>query len=202
MSRVYCQQCHRPEKACICAFSVHINNHIHVVILQHPSEIKQSKGTVSLLHQSLMHCEVIVGENFTDNNIFTTLLSYYGDNIALLFPSEDAIEINFSSHNRASITAETCDNKHIECIIILDGTWKKAYKMFMVNPCLHKVKHLVLPEGIESLYHIRKTKKNNALSSLEACCYALARLEDNEKKYQPMLEGFIKFNQFQHSFSQ
>ena len=74
--------------------------------------------------------------------------------------------------------------------------------MFMLNPCLQQIKHIVLPQGITSLYQIRKTKKDNALSSLEACCHALARLENAPEKYQNLLSSFVKFNEFQQSFNQ
>ncbi|MBA6293940.1 DTW domain-containing protein [Colwellia sp. MB3u-70] len=205
MSRVLCQQCQRPEKACICAFTVAIDNHIPVIVLQHPSEVKQSKGTVSLLKQSLTNCEVIVGETFADSDILRQRLIQYADNIVLLYPSKQALTLNFptltiSGNNQS----EGIERKlsEIKCIIILDGTWKKAYRMFMSNSCLHNINHIVLPQGIASLYEIRKTKKDHALSSLEACCHALARLENEPKKYQNLLNSFVKFNQFQQSFSQ
>jgi len=205
MSRVLCQQCQRPEKACICAFTVAIDNHIPVIVLQHPSEVKQSKGTVSLLKQSLTNCEVIVGETFADSDILRQRLIQYADHIVLLYPSKQALTLNFptltiSGNNQS----EGIERKlsEIKCIIILDGTWKKAYRMFMSNSCLHNINHIVLPQGIASLYEIRKTKKDHALSSLEACCHALARLENEPKKYQNLLNSFVKFNQFQQSFSQ
>jgi len=211
MHRVLCQQCQRPEKACICAFAVNIDNKIPVIVLQHPNEVKQSKGTVSLLQQSLANVEVIVGEVFDDCEVLNQCLSRYEGKIALLYPSEQAIELSFTPANTAnnntivtSVDTENTENQlnEIKCIILLDGTWKKSYRMFMLNPCLHKIKHIVLPQGITSLYQIRKTKKDNALSSLEACCHALARLENKPEKYQPLLSHFVKFNQFQQSFSQ
>ena len=212
MSRALCQQCQRPINACICAFAVNINNDIPVIVLQHPNEVSQSKGTVSLLKQSLKQCEVIVGENFDDSTTFLQRLKQYEGNIALLYPSEQAITLEYCSQTMQKILQD-CDNEFnievtsekakrhdIECIIILDGTWKKAYRMFMLNACLQKIKHIVLPTGIASLYQIRKTKKDNALSSLEACCHALARLENKPEKYQVLLSSFVKFNQFQKSF--
>ena len=205
MSRVLCQQCRRPEKACICAFTVAIDNHIPVIVLQHPSEVKQSKGTVSLLQQSLTNFEVIVGETFADSDILRQRLIQYADKIVLLYPSNQALTVSFpaltiSGNNQS----EGIERKlsEIKCIIILDGTWKKAYRMFMSNSCLHDINHIVLPQGIASLYEIRKTKKDHALSSLEACCHALARLENEPEKYQNLLNSFVKFNQFQQSFSQ
>ena len=206
MSRILCQQCQRPEKACICAFVANIDNHIPVIILQHPSEVKQSKGTVSLLQQSLANCEVLVGETFDNSKVLIQHLKHYDNKIVLLYPSEQASVLDFTDQKHAenAETGERSESKlnDIECIIILDGTWKKAYRMFMLNPCLHNINHIVLPQGITSLYQIRKTKKDHALSSLEACCHALARLENKPEKYQHLLDNFVKFNQFQQSFSQ
>ncbi len=201
MSRTLCQQCNRPEKACICAFATYTENKVHVVVLQHPTEVKQSKGTVSLLQQSLKHCEVIIGENFQENEQFNALLARYGDSLALLYPSESALEVNYTAlvDNPAAKYGDVVNQ--IKCIIILDGTWKKAYRMFKLNTFLFGMKHLTLPAGIDSLYDIRKTKKNNALSSLEACCHILARLENDETKYQPLLKRCIDFNVFQQSFN-
>lgn len=202
MSRTLCLQCNRPEKACICAFAVQIDNKIHLVVLQHPSEVKQSKGTVALLQQSLAHCEVLVGELFDNSKRLDNLLAFYGEGIALLYPSEKATEIIFPTSPMSDDNKSDALTSAIKCMIILDGTWKKSYRMFMLNPRLDHIKHLVLPEGIESLYNIRKTKKDNALSSLEACCHALSRLENSEDKYQPLLNSFVKFNLFQQSFNQ
>ena len=205
MSRVLCQQCQRPEKACICAFAVAIDNHIPIIVLQHPSEVKQRKGTVSLLQQSLANCEVMVGETFAESDTLRQRLTQYADKIVLLYPSEQALTLSFPvldiAGNNQSEDIERKLSK-IRCIIILDGTWKKAYRMFMSNPCLHNINHIVLPQGIASLYDIRKTKKDHALSSLEACCHALARLEHAPEKYQKLLNSFVRFNQFQQSFSQ
>jgi len=205
MSRALCQQCQRPENACICAFSVSIDNHIHVLVLQHPSEVKQSKGTVSLLQQSLTNYQVLVGEIFEKSQELAKILAHYGNHIALLYPSEQALALRLpsltTSENNSSVDRLENQSGEIKCIILLDGTWKKAYRMFMLNTWLHDLKHIVLPQGIASLYHIRKTKKDNALSSLEACCHALACLEANSKKYQPLLNSFVKFNQFQQTFT-
>jgi DTW domain-containing protein YfiP len=193
MPRPCCSLCQRPVKSCICRFIVDVQNDVHVVVLQHPSEVKQSKGTISLLSRSLARCEVIIGEDFSQNEELLTLLREYKNEIALLYPSEHANEIISNANDDAAV-----DN--IRCIILLDGTWKKSYRMFMLSACLHDITHIVLPTGIENNYQIRKTQKENALSSLEACCHALARLENNPTKYQVLINSFVKFNQFQLSF--
>ena len=194
MTRAYCLKCDRPEKSCICHLVTVVDNDIHVVILQHPLEVKQSKGSVTLLHQSLTSSQVIVGENFSHNIEVQLLLEKYDQQCAVLYPSDNAI----------LVSEENNDITPPKCLFILDGTWKKSYKMFMSNIWLQQLPHFTLANDIVGHYQIRKTTKKNALSSLEACCYALSVLEHQQEglnRYQPLLVSFVAFNQFQLSFN-
>ena len=194
MTRAYCLTCERPEKSCICHLVTVVDNDIHVVILQHPLEVKQSKGSVTLLHQSLKNSQVIVGENFTDNIEVQLLLKKYDQQCAVLYPSDNAILVSEDNNGIASP----------KCLFILDGTWKKSYKMFMSNVWLQQLPHFTLANDIVGQYQIRKTTKKNALSSLEACCYALIALEHQHtraNRYQSLLASFVAFNQFQLSLN-
>jgi hypothetical protein len=96
----------------------------------------------------------------------------------------------------------------------------------MLSSNLQVLKQVCLPDSLANngQYLIRKVAKKNALSSLEACCFALALIEDelaepevadktlgdkasNELNqlincglYQNLLGNFAQFNQFQLSF--
>jgi len=192
MSRQYCNLCQRPQVSCICHLVCLTKNLIKVVILQHPSEVKQSKGTVALLSRSLAECQVLEGEDFQHNAVLQQLIEKYQGKVALVYPSEQAIEIS-QTNNETGVS-------DIQCIILLDGTWKKAYRLYMMNPALHHLIHLQLPQSIEGRYQIRSTNKKGALSTLEACCHSLALLESNAKKYQRLFASFDEFNQMQLSF--
>jgi len=211
MSRILCLTCQRPKKACICAFTTKIYNDIHVVILQHPSEVSQTKGTVALLAKSLQSCQVIVGEFFDGDALLLEVMAQY--QAVLLYPGEQARTLD----QKVSVALTERDknsgaNQKPLCLVILDGTWKKAYRMFMLSKTLQQLPQLCLPEYLANAgqYHIRKVAKNNALSSLEASCYALALLEAGSGfdeitpvlagKYQPLLNKFQEFNRFQLSF--
>ncbi|MBU2892995.1 DTW domain-containing protein [Colwellia sp. D2M02] len=208
MTRILCSQCQRPPIACICAFISAVDNTIDVVVLQHPNEVTHSKGTVALLSKSLQSCQVIVGEDFTDNEHFQKVLVNYQP--LLLYPSEQAQILGQAPLNSPSHVS--LSNKPY-CLVILDGTWKKAYRMLMLCEQLQQLPQVCLPDHLAQAgqYHIRKVAKHNALSSLEACCYALALLEkpndsthsitpDNTGKYQPIINNFLAFNKFQLSF--
>lgn len=192
MPRPYCNLCQRPQVSCICHLIQPTENDIHVVILQHPSEEKQSKGTVKLLSQSLASCQVFIAEDFTQHHDLLTVMKKYKHNIALLYPSE-----------KAEVVTKQCDSNldnEIRCIILLDGTWKKAYRIYMMNKILQDIPHRVLPDDVTGQYIIRKTQKQGALSTLEACCYGLSIMESSPKKYKGLLEKFVIFNQMQLAF--
>jgi len=165
------------------------------VVLQHPREVKQTKGTVALLSQSLHSCEVFVGEDFSERQDFLNVIKKYHNKVILLYPSENAqvISDDFNQNGVKSLA-------DIECIILLDGTWKKAYRLFMVNPILQEIAHGILPSDIIGNYQIRKTKKQGALSTLEACCYGLSLIESQPQKYIALLEKFQQFNQMHLAF--
>jgi len=194
MARQYCQTCQRPKTACICPFIHPVENRVKVVVLQHPGEVKQSKGTLTLLANSLSHCQVIVAEDFSENGELKQILAQYQKRVFLLYPSENAHSLPDASDLKESLEEY--------CLILLDATWKKAYRMYMLSSPLHTIAHCRLPLDIQGQYVIRATKKANALSTLEACCYALGTIEQEAHKYTGLLQAFNQFNQFQLRFSQ
>jgi DTW domain-containing protein YfiP len=222
MSRILCIQCQRPTIACICKFIDKVNNSTAVLVLQHPSEVQQTKGTVALLSRSLNNCQVLVGEDFSLNTELNTLLANY--EALLLYPSAKAKVLSLTTSKLSSdLNNQNSKEYKPQLLIIIDGTWKKAYRMFMLSSNLQLLKQICLPEILANSgqYSIRKVAKKNALSSLEACCYALALLENelNEEGlnkgslshiqyhfdcgiYQNLLHKFVQFNQFQLSFRQ
>ncbi|WP_286267057.1 tRNA-uridine aminocarboxypropyltransferase [Thalassotalea atypica] len=192
MARNVCSHCSRPSSACICSFIAAIDNDIRVVVLQHPKEVNHTKGSLPLLEKSLSKCQVIIGESFDDNEEFLSILNAYPSSTFVLYPSEDASQI----HENFGVSQPI----DIKCLILLDATWKKAYKIYQLSNKLKNLPHLKLPDGFSSLYEIRKTKKSNALSTLEACCHGLSLLENQPEKYCSLLNNFVQFNQFQLSF--
>jgi DTW domain-containing protein YfiP len=225
MSRILCKQCQRPTIACICDFTCKINNKIPVLVLQHPSEVKQAKGTVALLSRSLSHCQVFVGEDFSQHTELNNLIANH--QALLLYPSTEAQILPLTKNTLNSISLDDDEKRQQpKLLILLDGTWKKAYRMFMLSSNLQALAQVCLPEKLANggQYLIRKVAKKNALSSLEACCFALGLLEGEINKnkpvnnelsteilnntqqgincgiYQDLLNKFTQFNQFQLSF--
>ena len=62
--RPACVQCLRPQSACICRWITSVAHSVEVLILQHPLEVSNPKGSARLLHLSLPHSRLVTGEVF------------------------------------------------------------------------------------------------------------------------------------------
>ena len=73
-------------------------------------------------------------------------------------------------------------------LIVIDGSWKKARKMYYQAADLQGLDKITLDmEYLQALYTIRKAEKPGQLSTIEAIAAALSQIEHNSDKYQPLL---------------
>ncbi len=66
-------------------------------------------------------------------------------------------------------------------LILLDGTWKKAYKMWQLSINLQALPTVSLDNADRGNYRIRKSPKDQGVSTVEAGYLALAALEGGRK---------------------
>ena len=194
--RVFCAICLRPQRACICHWIARVDNNVDVLILQHPDEVHQAKGSARLLHLSLCHSRLEVGETFSQEQL-QALLHGPADQavrVALLYPPTPCMvpppELDGAWLAQPSRLR----------LVILDATWRKSLKMLHCNPALQKLPRFALNEAQPSAYLVRKAHRVHQLSTLEAACHALARLEQDHRRYLPLLAGFDGFVAQQLSF--
>lgn len=81
LHRPTCSVCLRPQRSCICGWITPTPHRVEVVVLQHPLEVHQAKGSARLLHLSLPHSVLVTGEVF-DEATLQALIS-----APLLFPA-------------------------------------------------------------------------------------------------------------------
>ncbi|OOE89867.1 DTW domain-containing protein [Salinivibrio sharmensis] len=180
MSR-YCSYCHKAHAICICDAITKIDNPNPVILLQHPDEVSHPKNSACLLSLSLQHCVTLVGEDFSQHPQLNALLADPDITYAVLYPGENAMALS-------EMTARDANAK--QGIILLDGTWKKAYKIYQLSTNLQVLPSISIDACAPSHYQIRKSRKPGALSTLEAGYMALSQLEGNAKRYQPLLDSF------------
>src|SRR5215471_14977936 len=84
-SRPTCPRCLLPVSTCVCALVAPVDNEIEVLVLQHPLEAHEAKGSARLLALSLARCRVVVGEVF-EAALLHALLHADGRRSVLLYP--------------------------------------------------------------------------------------------------------------------
>lgn len=184
MARPTCNTCHFVKTDCICAHIKTLSNCIKIIVLQHKSEEKNAKNTVRLAELVYSNITVLVGETPEDFGLLNELPQ---KSSALLYPTEDAEPLE--DNNTAP---------HLTHLIVLDGTWKKANKLFFTLNILSPFKQVSFSQLPTNRYRIRKASRMDSLSSLEAIAYALNLTEKlpMEPAYTA-LEAMME-NQFKH----
>lgn len=180
--RAFCSKCNKALSACICASICALDNQHFLHVLQDPSEQNKAIGTARILELSLSHCKTTVGDLFEAANF--DLLNTY-----LVFPDEQAESVEYLQKNN-----KIDENTQF---IILDGSWKKAYKLLMSNPFLQALPKVTLNVDNKSAYRIRKSPREDGLSTVEAGYYLLSELEGDTEKFTPLLNVFNQMIEFQ-----
>ena len=188
--RVPCATCLRPRQTCICRWMTALSSQVEILILQHPMEVANAKGSARLLHLSLASSRLEVGEEF-DAGRLAELLSPERRSV-LLYPDTAADKSLGLAEPQPFDPAWTVEPQRLR-LVVLDGTWRKSRKMLYLNPALQVLPRLPLRDTPPSHYLIRKAHRSDQLSTLEATTYALAQLENDDHKFHPLIDAFDGF---------
>jgi DTW domain-containing protein YfiP len=166
----------------LCALVTPASNDIDVLVLQHPDEVDEAKGSARLLSLSLARCRVAVGEIF-EPAALVRLLDGDVSGSVLLYPADTVTG-----------TASGPPPGRPRRLVVLDGTWRKSLRMLHANPLLQSLPRWALaPAGASRYGALRKARRATQLSTLEATCAALADIEAAPARYQGLLEAFECF---------
>lgn len=189
--RLACATCLRPQSACICRWVTPVAHPVEVLILQHPLEVSNPKGSARLLHLSLPHSRLVTGEVFD----LPALLAEAGGpkQTILLYP--DTPQDRAMGIPAPPVLAPALLLAPLQLrLVVLDGTWRKSRKMLYRNPLLQQLPRLSLQDMPASHYLIRKAHRPDQLSTLEATCAALAQLNGGANQpFAPLLAAFDGF---------
>ena len=190
MARIECPRCLRPLSACYCKGLEPEKACIDLLIVQHPSETRHPINSARIASLGISNCNILVGEDFTESKALEKQLA--NRHACLLFPSENAV----------TVKAYTAIHAIPELCVILDGTWRKAKKIYYLNPVLQELPALTLSETQTSAYTIRKTPGKGALSTIEATVALLRETSQKPDEHQNCLDAFDRMINAQISVMQ
>ncbi|MDB5886271.1 MAG: domain containing protein [Polaromonas sp.] len=171
-----------------------------MLILQHPLEAGNPKGSARLLHLSLPRSRMATGEAFDPQRLASLLTGPWGSAHAagslkqpiLLYPDTPCAQA--PSQAAAAFPAPVSLQQPVRLrLVVLDGTWRKSLKMLHGNPLLQQLPRMALRELPASHYLIRRAHRPDQLSTLEATCAALAQLQGPAEPFLPLLAAFDSF---------
>ena len=212
--RPWCAECLRPQSACICRWMVPVAHTVEVLILQHPMEVAHTKGSARLLHGCLRHSRIVAGEAFDTATLQNLLTAPWATSdekgrgqeqgqmhtqprhAVLLYPDtphNTAPDLAGQAAAPRVLPPEWLAQPAQLRLVVLDGSWRKSRKMLYANPLLQALPRIGLQNLPPSRYALRKAHRPDQLSTLEATCSALAQLEGNAEKFQPVLSAFDGF---------
>ena len=173
-----CWRCRRPARVCYCAAVRPIATRTRVVILQHPRESEVPINTARIAALSLSNSSLHVGLDFASDRGLQAALGSAEAPPILLYPSEGAQDLA-SDPPSGPVT-----------LVVIDGTWWQAAKLFKLNPFLQALPRYGLSPSEESRYRIRREPALHCLSTIEALAAALGALEGQPGGLSELLEPF------------
>jgi len=201
--RAACSRCARPLPTCLCPLvpGVLLDNATPVLVLQHPREAREAKGSAALLALGLARCRVQVGDRF-EPDALAAWLHPPGRQSVLLYPAT-----GLEPHAPAPWPAGTgtgtgtcaCAGVRLQ-LVVIDTTWRKSLRVLLEHPALQALPRLPLGDEAAplspSLYGaLRATPRPGQLSTLEATVQALARLDGPSPGHQALRDAFAAFVQ-------
>jgi DTW domain-containing protein YfiP len=176
-----CYSCFRPKKACLCSEIKSFETKTKIVILIHPKEAKKQRvGTGRLTQKSLSNSMMIMGIDFTHDNLVNALITDKTKKCYLLYPGVEAI--NLSQQERFPVVA------HLENVIfVLDGTWPCAKKMLRESKNLQELQRVCFDSKESSKFSIKHQPAKGCLSTIESVSLLLEEL--SKQKVESLGKG-------------
>jgi len=170
---------------CICDSVTPIENHIGILILQHPQEQDRALGTARLTARHFKDAVVKIGLSWPSLSKALGRPVHDPSRWAVLYlgsakVSEFDTDAEILAINRKGEMEEgqRAILKDIEGIVLLDGTWSQAKALWWRNAWMLKCQRVILGPRQPSRYgHLRKEPRRDGLSTIEAVGLMLGALE-------------------------
>lgn len=175
--RPRCYRCQRPQSMCLCAGLPSVPTRTRVVVLQHPHERRHPFGTARFVRLCLPNGEVHTAYGGLRGDLLTPL--ELPPDTAILYP-----------HPAAEDLAALPPADRPGALLLLDGTWAHAKRLYKMNPWLQGLRHVRLQPSAPSRYRIRREPQADYVSTLEATVEALRILEPGTPGLDDLLSAF------------
>ncbi|WP_261843918.1 tRNA-uridine aminocarboxypropyltransferase [Aliamphritea ceti] len=163
-----------------------------IYLLTHPRELPKPTNTGKLVLEVLGTAARLVEWSRVEPDEELLNLTEQGQ-LALLYPGEGSVEL---SEMLAGLeTGKPCE-AGIQGLVVLDGTWQEARKIYNKSPYLHNLPRIALKVNSGSRYNLRRNQLEEGLCTAECVAHLLQALgrESEAGKLNIRLDEFIASN--------
>lgn len=180
-----CSKCGLPIITCICKSIKEVETKAKFVILSSEKEVYRNTNTANLLKQiNTKSTEIIIWKR---GEIPSSILSYINNdiyNVYLVFPiMNKEMEIRKAKYNKDNNTP---------VFIIVDGTWREAWKIIRKSDYLKNLLILSLETNRVSKFTLRRGQEEGDLCTIEAAM-ELLKINDEDILSEEINKGFELF---------
>lgn len=156
-----CQRCWVRLEYCVCARVPRVEPRARVVLVRHAREAFKSTGTARVAALALPGARLVEYDD-DGEGARRALPELLGADAHLLFPEVPTVPWR---------------DAQVGTLVVLDGTWRQARRMFHRLPALQALPRLALPSAAGQALRLRASVVPGARSTLEALAEALTLLE-------------------------
>ena len=170
------------------------DNRVFVLVLQHPQERREPRGTAAATVAALRRAKLVTGLSWP--NLVRALggpadprrwaVLYLGS----IRPAELGVagEIVVLGREGEALPDPSPVLRGLAGIVLLDGTWREAKTLRWRNPWLLKLHRIVLnPPRPARIAALRREPRREALSTLEAAALVLGHVEAGPQPAEALL---------------
>lgn len=190
-----CARCLKPVALCVCDGISVIDNHVSVLILQHPQEQDRTLGTARLTTLHFKNAMLKIGLSWpslskvlgrTVDPARWAVLYLGSSKAAELAPDRDIVVVD-----RKGAIDRHQSLRDIDGVILLDGTWSQAKALWWRNAWMLKCRRVILGPQRPSRYgKLRREPRRDGLATIEAAAMLVARVEGKPEIETALLESF------------
>lgn len=191
-----CSQCLLGLGTCICPWRRPGRTKIEFVLLMHRDEVFKPTNTGRLIADLFPNqTHAFLWDRTQPPAELIQLINAPERHCQLVFPPREGEERVIESH-----PSDAIQRKQTATVILLDGTWKQARKMYSQSQWLKQLPLLDLSKAIDSLdgelghYKVRQACETGRLATAEAGALCLHAAKDNDNT-RKLLDYFTVFNE-------
>jgi DTW domain-containing protein len=165
----HCFHCYLRREICICPILPTVQTRAEFLILRHVREAERPSNTGRLVALAMPNSRIVscgggdrIGLSPVDDEVLQAPGTW------LLWPD--------GTGTRPALSDLTPPDR----VVVLDGTWRQARRMYTRMPVLQAMPHLVLPAPARFRNRLREQHRSDGMSTLEAVAAAITKLEGAE----------------------